>query len=156
LFHFDRPCVWNNLTHKHDCLQKLKRECRCEFNDKYNSYPAFWDEHYHTIIKFFYPNKLTVELANLFNAPIESIDPAIEITEDVRIMIELRRNYNHDQRLKSDLTIFDERNPEFDFDTLQSNKTFNGSAGNENNLEDKDLDKGNGEGMTGPAEDKKI
>jgi hypothetical protein len=52
------------------------------------------------------------------------------------------------------LTIFHERNPELDFDTLQRNETFNGPVGDENNLEDKDLDKGNGEGITGLAEDK--
>jgi hypothetical protein len=123
LFQFDRPCVWNNITQKNDCLQKLKRETCCELNDSLNSYPAFWDEHYKIISKYFYPKKLTIELANLFNAPIECIDPAIERSEDLMLMIELRRNYT-DQFIISNLRNVCYRNPELDtFDETQTKNT---------------------------------
>jgi hypothetical protein len=88
-----------------------------------NSYPAFWDEHYKIISKYFYPKKLTIELANLFNAPIECIDPAIERSEDLMLMIELRRNYT-DQFIISNLRNVCYRNPELDtFDETQTKNT---------------------------------
>jgi hypothetical protein len=92
LFLYNRPCVWSNLIGKQGAIDKLVRDTNEVLNDKYSSNPRFWDNHIELIKKFFFINKLQVDVAELFNAPLENIDPCIERTADLVRSVSLRRN----------------------------------------------------------------
>lgn len=92
LFLYNKPCVWSNLIGIKGAIDKLKRDTNDVVNERYSSNPRFWDDHMEFIKKFFFINKLQVDVAAILNAPLENIDNAIERTPELVASVLLRRN----------------------------------------------------------------
>jgi hypothetical protein len=92
LFLYKKACVWSNLIGKKGAIDKLIRDTNEVLNDRYSSNPRFWDNNTELIKKFFFINKLQLDVAELLNAPLENIDPCIERTQDLVRLVSLRRN----------------------------------------------------------------
>jgi hypothetical protein len=93
LFLYKKPCVWSNLIGKKGALDKLVRDTNEVLNERFSSNPKLWDNHMELIKKFFFVNKLQLDVAELLNAPLENIDNCIERTAELIASVSKRRNF---------------------------------------------------------------
>jgi hypothetical protein len=93
LFLHSSSCVWSSIINQVLCVSRLSTEANdILMNDPINvRNPRFWDRHKTIIRKYFNPNKLTVELAIKFNAPLDEIDPTIRLTAAFIEQVQQRR-----------------------------------------------------------------
>ena len=93
LFLHSGPCVWSAIINQVFCVQRLSIEANdILMNDKLNvRNPRFWDRHKMIIRKNYNRNKLTIELAIKFNAPLHEIDPTIRLTPELIELVQQRR-----------------------------------------------------------------
>jgi hypothetical protein len=89
-FYFRESCVWSSLTSLNDCVRRLVLETNEKLNNKNHQNPYFWKHNELIIRKYFYPNKLNIELATIFNAPLEEIDESINRTDELLKSVEQR------------------------------------------------------------------
>lgn len=95
-FHFaDTYAVWSCLLGEDECIWKLQRETGERVNkDSCHNY-MFWDNHKKIIEKYYWPNMLSIKIANLLNAPLEEIDPMNERTPELVNSVRMRRAMIH-------------------------------------------------------------
>lgn len=91
LFYFNSNCVWSSLTDRNSCIKRINKESNDKFNDANGVNPLFWLKHEKIIRKYFFKGTLTVELAQMFNAPIEEIAPHVKRTQELIDSVGKRR-----------------------------------------------------------------
>jgi hypothetical protein len=121
---YNKPCVWNNILLEKDCYDKLKRETGEDINDDNSYNPRFWDKHKEVISKYFYSNKMTLEQAQAFNAPLECISLAYPRTPELMKAVAFRRNAISIEEMESEM-LPDNRDPEDEFGAM-----YNATKGN--------------------------
>jgi hypothetical protein len=77
--------------------------------------PHFWDKHEKIIGKYFYPNKLNIDLAEKLNAPIEQLDPSIIKTVELINIFNNRRTCANTESYNSQIELPNDQNPNEQF-----------------------------------------
>lgn len=92
LFAFNKPCKWSSILTVEDTLLKLKNESNDIMSTQLVKNIYFWDKHQKIIRKYFFEGKLSVEIADILNAPIEELDNSILRTPELIQSVASRRN----------------------------------------------------------------